>query len=99
MLSTEHQKLLGGCCHDPSLDDDKAPATTPAATPAATSAATSTAKLSTVAIGKHDLSFEAHSIQDLDALADAGLLRGVQGEGGETRQRNEVNVGSWVAIG
>ena len=70
-------------CHGSSLDGDKAPATTPAATPDATS----TAKLPTVAIGKHDLSFEAHSIQDLDALADAELLWDVRGEGGETRQR------------
>ena len=69
------------------------------ARPAATRAATSTAKLPTVAIGKHDLSFEAHSIQDLDALADAELLRDVRGEGGETRQRNELSVGSRVAIG
>ena len=48
--------------------DDKAPVTTSAATsaatPAATPAATSIAKLPTVAIGKHDLSFELHSIQD-----------------------------------
>ena len=74
-------------CHGSSLDDDKAPATTPVATPAATPAATSIAKLPTVGIGKHDLSFEAHSMQDLDALADAELLRDVRGKGGETRQK------------
>ena len=87
-------------CHGPSLDDDKAPATghgsslddkapvtTPATTPAATPAAMSIAKFPTVAIGKHDLSFESHSIQDLDALADAELLWDVRGEGAETRKR------------
>ena len=76
-----------GRCHGPSLDDDKAlamghgsslddkaPITTPAATPAATRAATPIAKLPMVAIGKHDLSFESHSIQDLEALADVKLL-------------------------
>ena len=65
------QSLRGGYCDGLSLDDDKAPAmghrsslddkapvTTPAATPAAMPAATSIAKLPTVAIGKHDLSFE-----------------------------------------
>ena len=71
--------------------DDKAPITTPAATPAAmpaaTPAATSIAKLPTVAIGKHDLLFESHSIQDLDAVAAVELLWGVRGEGAETRQR------------
>ena len=87
-------------CHGPSLDDDKAPAighgssldnkapvTTLAATPAATPATTSIAKLPTVAIGKHDLSFESHSIQDLDSLVDVELLWDVRGEGAETRQR------------
>ena len=68
--------------HESSLDD-KTPITTPAATPAATSIA----KLPMVAIGKHDLSFESHSIQDLDALADVELLWDVRGEGAETRQR------------
>ena len=70
--------------HGSSLDD-KAPVTTPAATPAATSIA----KLPTVAIGKHDLSFESHSIQDLDTvtLADVELLWDVRGEGAETRHR------------
>ena len=63
--------------------NDKVPVTTPAATPAATSIA----KLPTVAIGKHDLSFESHSIQDLDVLADVVLLWDVRGEGAETRQR------------
>ena len=65
-------------CHGPSLDDeelatcqgssldDKTPVTTPAAT--------SITKLATVAIGKHDLSFESHSIQNLNALADVELL-------------------------
>ena len=66
-----------------SSHDDKAPVTTPAAT----SAATSIAKLPTVAIGKHDLSFESHSIQDLAALADVKLLWDVRGEEAETRQR------------
>ena len=81
-----------------SLDDDKAPAmghrsslndkvpvTTHAATSAATPAATPIAKLPTVAIGKHNLSFESHSIQDLDKLADIELLWNIQGEGAETR--------------
>ena len=68
--------------HGSSLDD-KAPVTTPAATPATTSIA----KLPTVAIGKHNLSFKLHSIQDLDALADVELLWDVRGEGAETRQR------------
>ena len=31
-----------------------------------------------MAIGRHDLSFEAHSIQDLEALADTELLWGIQ---------------------
>ena len=79
---TGAQSLRGGNCHGPSLDDDKALAMShgsslddkaPVTTPAATPAATSIAKLPTVAIGKHDLSFESHSIQDLDALADAEL--------------------------
>ena len=59
--------------HGSSLDD-KALVTTPAATPAAMPAATPIAKLPTVAIGKHDLQFESHSIQDLNALADVELL-------------------------
>ena len=65
--------------------DDKAPVTTLAAM----SAATSIAKLPTVAIGKHDLSFESHSThwQDLDALADTELLWDVQGEGAATLKR------------
>ena len=37
-------------------------------------AATSITKLPTVAIGKHNLSFQSHSIQVLDALADVKLL-------------------------
>ena len=52
-----------------------------------------------MAIGKHDLSFEAHSMQDLQERADAELLRVVRGQGSEMRQRNEVSVGSRVAIG
>ena len=72
--------------HGSSLDD-KAPVTTHAATLAATPAATPIAKLPTVAIGKHDLSFESHSIQDLDALADVELRWDVRGEGAETRPR------------
>ena len=86
--------------HGSSLDD-KAPVTTPAAmpatmraaTPAATRAATSIAKLPTVAMGKYDLSFESHSIQDLDALADVELLWDVRGEGAETRQRERGSHG------
>ena len=70
--------------HGSSLDD-KTPVTTPATTPAATSIA----KLPTVAIGKHDLSFESHSLQDLDALVDVELLWDVRGEGAETRQREQ----------
>ena len=84
--------IVGANCHGPSLDDDKAPATCHGSslddkTPVTTPAATSIAKLPTVAIGKHDLSFESHSIQDLDALADVELLWDVRGEGAETRQR------------
>ena len=80
-------------CHGPSLDDDKVPATGHGSslddkTPAATPAAMSIAKLPTVAIGKHDLSFESHrraaSIQDLDARADIELLWDVRGEGAVT---------------
>ena len=76
------QSLRGGDCHGPSLDDDKAPATghgsslddkTPDTMPSTMSAAKSIAKLPTVAIGKHDLSFESPSIQDLDAQADVDL--------------------------
>ena len=66
--------------------NDQAPVTTPTATPAATPAATRIAKLPTVAIDKHVLSFESHSIQDLDALADVKLLWDVRGEGAETQQ-------------
>ena len=94
------QLLRAGYCHGLSLDDDKAPAkgqgsslddkgpvTSPAATPATTPAATPIAKLPTVAIGKHDLSFESHSIQDLDSLADVELLWDVRGEDAEMWQR------------
>ena len=90
------QSLRGGYCHGPSLDDDKAPATghrlslddkAPVATPAATPAITSIAKLPTVAIGKHVLSFESYSIQDLDAIADNALLWDVRGKGAEKPQR------------
>ena len=84
--------MLVTYCHGPSLDDDSAPATGHGwlldnKTPVTTHATTSIAKLRTVAIGKHDLSFDSHSIQDLDALADVELLWDVQGEGAETRQR------------
>ena len=91
------QSLRGGYCHGPSRDDDKAPdmgqesslddkapVTTPAATPSAMPATTPIARLPTVAIGKHDLSFESHSIQDLDALEDVELCWNVRGEGAET---------------
>ena len=94
------QSLRGGYCHGPSLNDDKAPdmghessldekapVNTPAATPATTPAATSIDNLPMVAIGKHDLSFESHRIQDLDVLADVELLWDVRGEGPETWQR------------
>ena len=90
------QSLRGSYYHGPSLDDDKALATghvsslddkAPITTPATMPTTTSIAKLPTVAIGKHDLSFESHSIQDLDALADAELLWDVQGEGAETQKR------------
>ena len=92
------QSLRGGYCHGPSIDDDKAPAMghalslddkTHVTTPAATPAAMFIAKLPTVTIGKHDLSFESHSIQDLDALADVELLWDVRGEGAEMRQREQ----------
>ena len=52
--------------------------------PAATPAATPITKLPTVATGKHDLSFESHSIQDFDALADVELHWEVRGNGAET---------------
>ena len=89
------QSLGGGYCHGPSLDDDKAPAmghrsSHGSRAPVTTPTATSIAKLPMVAIGKHDLLFESHSIQDLDALADAELLWDVRGEGAETRQRERV---------
>ena len=58
----------------------------PAATAAAMPAATFIPKLPMVAIGKHDLSFESHSVQDLGALADAELLWDVRGEGAPTWQ-------------
>ena len=67
----------------PVLDDDKARATGQGSslddkksitTPASIHTATYITKLPTVVIGKHDLSFESHSIQDLDALADVELL-------------------------
>ena len=87
---------VGTMCHGPSLNDDKAPAMghgsslddkTPDTTRTAMPAATSVAKRPTLAIGKHDLSFESHSIQDLDVVADVELLWDVRGEGAETRQR------------
>ena len=68
--------------HGSSLND-KTPVTTLAATPTGTSID----KLPMVAIGKHDLSFESHRIQDLDTLVDVELLWDVRGEGAETRQR------------
>ena len=82
-VSTTTKRNNLGNYHSPSLDDDKAPAMghgsslddkAPVTTPATTPAATPAAKLPMVAIGKHNLSFESHSIQDLDALADAELL-------------------------
>ena len=83
------QSLRGGYCHGPSLDNDKAPATSHGSSlddkiPDTTPDTTSIAKLPMVAIGKHDLSFESHSIQDLDALGDVELLWDVRGEGAET---------------
>ena len=67
-----------------------APAVTPAVAPAATPTArpTSTpAALPTVVIGKRDLSLEAHSVQDLEALADARLLWDLRSE--ETADRGK----------
>ena len=90
------QSLRGSYSHGPSLDDDKAMALghgssvndkAPVTMPAATPAATSIDKLPMVAIGKHNLLFESHSIQDLDALADSELLWDVQGEGAEMWKR------------
>ena len=88
------QSLRGGYCHGPSLDDDKAPAmghglSLDGKVPVPTPAARSIAKLPTVAIGKHDLSFESHSIQDLDALADAELLWDVRCVGAATWRREQ----------
>ena len=67
--------------------NDKAPVTTPAATPTTMPAATPITKLPTMAIGKHNLSFESHSMQDLDALPDVELLWDVRGQLAEMRQR------------
>ena len=82
LVSTPRQYI--SLCHGPSLDDDKAPAMGHGSslddkTPITTPAATAIAKLPTVVIGKHDLSFESHSIQDLNALADVELLWDVRG--------------------
>ena len=57
--------LLRSACHGSALGDDGLP--TPAAT---THATTPTTTLGIVAIGRYDLSFHAHSTQDLEALAD-----------------------------
>ena len=62
-------------CHGSALGDDKP--RTPATTHATTHATTPTTALSTVAIGRHDRSFKAHSIQDLEALADTELLQDI----------------------
>ena len=56
-------------------------------TPVSKPTATYIAKLPMVAIGKHDLSFESHSIQDLDTQADVELLWDVRGKGAEMRQK------------
>ena len=64
-------------------------AATSAITPAATPATTSITKLPTEAIGKHDLSFELRSIQDLDALLDTEVLWDVRGELAQTQQREQ----------
>ena len=61
----------------------------PAAMPVAMPAFTSIAKLPTVAIVKHGLSFESHSIQNLDTLADVQLRWDVRGEGAVRRQREQ----------
>ena len=63
--------------------DNKAPVTRHAVT----STAMSITKLATVAIGMHDLTFDSHSIQDLDALAEAMLLFDVQGKRAKTWKR------------
>ena len=94
------QSLGGGYCHGPSLDDDKAPAmgygsSLDGKAPVTTPAATSIAKQPTVAIGKHDLSFKSHSIQDLDALADSELLWDVRRRG--SRDAAERTRLAWAA--
>ena len=68
----------GGDCHGSALGDDKP------STPATTHATTPTAMPPIVAIGRHDLSFETHSIQDLEALADTELLRDIRTASGCT---------------
>ena len=50
----------------------------PATTHATTSATTLTTTLPIVAIGRQDLSFEAYSIQDLEALADTEVLQNIR---------------------
>ena len=60
------------CCHGSALGDDKLPATTHATTHA-TTPATPTTTLPIVAIGRHDISVEAYSIQDLEVLVDTEL--------------------------
>ena len=64
----------GTSCHGSALGDGKSPA----ATHATTYATTPATALLIVAIGRHDLSFEAHSIQDLEALADTESLRDIR---------------------
>ena len=88
------QSLREGYCqyHGTSLDNDKATAMGHGSslddrTPPAMPAAKSIAKLPPVARGKHDLSFESHSIQEHDALADVIRLWYFQGKGTEIRQR------------
>ena len=50
----------------------------PATTHATAHTTTSITTLPLVAIGRHDLPLEAHSTQDLEALADTELLRDIR---------------------
>ena len=73
-------------CHGSALGDDKPPAC----------ATTPTITLPIVAIGRHDLSFEAYSIQGLEALADTKLLQDIRTASvyGATAESFELTGGS-----
>ena len=89
-----------GSCHGSALGYGRPPAATPATTHATTHAttraATPTVTLQIVAVGRHDLSFEAYSIQDLEALADTKLLQDIRTASvyGATAESFELTGGS-----